>query len=185
MMVAQPLSQPLVVRVVPMRRRHLRGVLRIERQVYPRPWSMSLFLTELGMRETRAYHVAIVGRGVVGYVGLMMTLDEGHITTVAVDPLWQRHKVATRLMLVSAREAIKRGAVSLTLEVRLSNKEAQEMYRQFGFKPVGVRKGYYVETGEDALIMWVEDINTGEYRKRLAAIEARTPGMTFFEEGSL
>ena len=85
-------------------------------------------------------------------------------------------------MLVSAREAIKRGAVSLTLEVRVSNAEAQELYRKFGFKPVGVRKGYYVETGEDALIMWVEDVNTGEYRRRLAAVEAIIPGMTIFEE---
>ena len=181
-MVAQPLSQPFVVRIASLRRRHLRGVMRIERQVYPRPWSVSLFLSELGMRETRAYYVAMVGRVVAGYVGIMMTLDEGHITTVAVDPRWHRHKVATRLMLVSAREAIKRGAVSLTLEVRVSNAEAQGLYRKFGFKPVGVRKGYYVETGEDALIMWVEDVNTGEYRRRLAAVEASIPGMTIFEE---
>jgi len=69
-----------------MRRRHLRSVLRIEAKVYPVPWSMSLFLSELALRSTRAYYVAFVGRQVVGYAGLMMTLDDGHVTTIAVDP---------------------------------------------------------------------------------------------------
>ena len=70
-----------------MRRRHLRAVLRIEQQVYPRPWSTSLFLSELALRSTRAYIVARVGRELVGYAGLMMTLDDGHVTygEVALD----------------------------------------------------------------------------------------------------
>ena len=102
-----------------MRRRHLRSVLRIEARVYPVPWSMSLFLSELALRSTRAYYVAFVGRQLVGYAGLMMTLDDGHVTTIAVDPPWHRHKVGTRLLLALAREALRRGATSLTLEVRL------------------------------------------------------------------
>ena len=84
--------EPLAVHIVPMRRRHLRSVLGIETQVYPRPWTMSLFLSELGLRGTRAYYVAKVGRDVVGYAGLMVTVDEGHITTIAVDPAWHRHQ---------------------------------------------------------------------------------------------
>ncbi len=86
-----------------MRRRHLRSVLRIEAKVYPVPWSMSLFLSELALRSTRAYYVAFVGRQLVGYAGLMMTLDDGHVTTIAVDPAWHRHKVGTRLLLALAR----------------------------------------------------------------------------------
>ena len=74
--------EPLTVHIVAMRRRYLRSVLNIENQVYPRPWTMSLFLSELGLRGTRAYFVAKVGRDVVGYAGLMVTVDEGHVTTI-------------------------------------------------------------------------------------------------------
>ena len=173
MMAADLEPGDLEVRLVAMRRRHLRSVLRIESKVYPVPWSMSLFLSELALRSTRAYYVAFVGRQVVGYAGLMMTLDDGHVTTIAVDPAWHRHKVGTRLLLALAREARRRGATSLTLEVRLGNKPAQNLYRRFGFRPVGVRKNYYAETNEDALVMWVDDIDTDDYAARLDALEAR------------
>lgn len=173
--------EPLHVQVTAMRRRHLRGVVRIEHQVYPRPWSTSLFLSELALRSTRSYFVARVGRDVVGYAGLMMTLDDGHVTTVAVDPRWQRHRIATRLLIALAREAMERGATALTLEVRLSNSGAQELYRRFGFRPVGVRKGYYQESGEDALVMWAHDIAEPDYEVLLYAIERQLPGTTAFD----
>src|SRR5262245_57134732 len=79
---------PTVV-VATMRRRHLRGVLQIEQQVYPRPWTFGLFLSELGQRSTRIYLVARVGHRVVGYLGMLRSLEDGHITTIAVDPAWQ------------------------------------------------------------------------------------------------
>ena len=101
-MAVEPTPEPLVVHVVSMRRRHVRAVLRIEQQVYPLPWTMSLFLSELALRSSRAYFVARVGRDVVGYGGLMMSADDGHITTLAVDPRWQRHQIGTRLLLVLA-----------------------------------------------------------------------------------
>jgi len=181
-MAAQPEQAPLDVRITPMRRRHLRAVLRIEAQVYPRPWSMSLFLSELALRATRSYLVAFVGREIVGYVGVMMSVDDGHITTIAVDPSWQQQKIGTRLLLAAAREAVGRGASSLTLEVRMSNHSAQAMYRRFGFKPVGVRKGYYVETSEDALVMWADDVDRSDYRNLLDDIEATIPGTTTIDE---
>lgn len=175
-------TAPLLVHVVPMRRRHVRSVLRIEEQVYPRPWSMSLFLSEMALRGTRAYFVARVGRDVVGYAGLMMTAADGHVTTIAVDPRWHRHKIGTRLMLALVREALTRGAKNLTLEVRLSNRSAQDLYRQFGFAPVGVRKNYYQETKEDALVMWSHDVERDDYRAFLDDLEAAIPGGTLFEE---
>ena len=175
----------LEVRLVAMRRRHLRSVLRIESKVYPVPWSMSLFLSELALRSTRAYYVAFIGRQVVGYAGLMMTLDDGHVTTIAVDPAWHRHKVGTRLLLALAHEARRRGATSLTLEVRLGNKPAQNLYRRFGFRPVGVRKNYYAETKEDALVMWAEDVGGDEYGQLLAGIESGVPGTTEVEDQPL
>jgi len=170
------------VHIVPMRRRHIRAVLRIEQQVYPRPWSSSLFMSELTLRATRAYYVARVGRELVGYVGLMMTLDEGHVTTVAVNPSRHRAKIGTRLMLVLAREAIARGATALTLEVRMSNTGAQDLYRRFGFGPVGVRKNYYQEVNEDALVMWVHEVDQPAYAELLDSIERTVPGETIVEE---
>jgi [ribosomal protein S18]-alanine N-acetyltransferase len=180
--------EPLTVHVVAMRRRHVRSVVRIEESVYPRPWSSSLFLSELALRTTRAYFVARVGRDVVGYAGLMMTADDGHVTTIAVDQRWQRHRVATRLMLALAREALARRAKNLTLEVRLSNLGAQHLYRRFGFAPVGVRKNYYQfvhdskEINEDALVMWAHDVDGADYGSLLASIERTIPGETLFEE---
>jgi [ribosomal protein S18]-alanine N-acetyltransferase len=172
----------LTVHVQPMRRRHIRAVLRIEQQVYPRPWSSSLFLSELALRSTRAYYVARVGRELVGYAGLMMTLDEGHVTTIAVEPRRHRSKIGTRLFLVLAREAIARGATALTLEVRMSNVAAQDMYRRFGFGPVGVRKNYYQEVNEDALVMWAHEVDQPAYAALLDSIERTIPGETVVEE---
>jgi ribosomal-protein-alanine N-acetyltransferase len=169
---------PLTVQITPMRRRHLRAVLGIEAQVYPRPWTMSLFLSELGLRASRAYYVARVGRDVVGYIGLMVGVDEGHITTIAVHPAWHRHGVGTRLLLVAAREAVARETRALTLEVRVSNKAAQALYRRFGFQAVGVRKGYYAESNEDAVVMWAHDIDTDEYAQLLAGLERTIEGET-------
>jgi [ribosomal protein S18]-alanine N-acetyltransferase len=168
--------------VGPMRRRHLRGVLRIEHQVYPRPWSLGLYMSELGYRGSRVYLTARVGPLGVGYAGLMLAADDGHITTVAVDPPWHRHKVGTRLLLALARNGIERGARNLTLEVRVANEAAQGMYRRFGFVPAGIRRGYYAETGEDALVMWANDVFTEEYAARLDTIEATVPGTTTLEE---
>ena len=175
--------EQLVVHIVPMRRRHLRSVLKIEAQVYARPWSLSLFVSELALRTSRAYYVARVNGALCGYAGLMVTDDDGHVTTLAVDPAWHRNKIGTRLLLTLAKEAIRRGASNLTLEVRVTNHPAQEMYRRFGFRPAGIRKNYYVETNEDALVMWAHDVDTPEYRRRLAEIEAGIPGVTLVSEG--
>jgi ribosomal-protein-alanine N-acetyltransferase len=174
---------PIEVHLVPMRRRHLRSVLKIEAQVYPRPWSLPLFMSELNLRNSRAYYVARVGGIVVGYAGLMLIGEDAHVTTIAVDPAWHRHKIGSRLLLNLARESAARGAAQLTLEVRVSNSAAQAMYRKFGFHPAGVRKNYYVETNEDALVMWAENISGEAYAATLNEIEAAIPGRTVIESG--
>ena len=167
-------GHPPVV-IEPMRRRHLRGVLRIEQAVNPRPWSLSLFSSELRYRDTRVYVIARIGTQLVGFAGLMLVAGDGHITNVGVDGEHRREGIATRLMLELARRALAEGAVALTLEVRASNDGAQALYRRFGFVPAGVRKAYYADTNEDALIMWANDIDTPEYRARLFEIEAALP----------
>ncbi len=153
-----------------MRRRHLRKVLSIESRVYPRPWSMSLFLSELAQKNTRSYIVARVDGEVAGYAGMMYTGFEAHVTNIAVDPDVHGRKVGTRLLLTIITEAIARGIEVVSLEVRVSNNVAQEMYTKFGFHVVGMRKGYYIETREDAYVMDVSNASSTEYRTLLQNI---------------
>jgi ribosomal-protein-alanine N-acetyltransferase len=166
---------PLAIELHPMRRRHIPQVLDIERRVYPRPWTMTLFLSEIVQRSTRFYIVAKARRQVVGYAGLMVFGDEAHVTNIAVDPDLHRRKIASRLLFALVTEGRRRGATACTLEVRVANHAAQGLYHQFGFAPVGIRKNYYAETGEDALIMWAEGLQTPAYAERLAGLAERIP----------
>ena len=158
-----------------MRRRHLRGVMAIEREVYPRPWSPNLFLSEMRQGRNRAYLVAVMGEDVVGYGGLLCYGDEAHITTIAVDPDHQRKKIGMRLLYELIERGRDMGAVAVSLEVRVTNWGAQRMYGRFGFRPIGVRKNYYQEIGEDALVMWTDDIRTPEYSRLLRSLVASMP----------
>lgn len=163
-----------------MRRRHLRRVLQIEGRVYPRPWTASLFLSELTQRNTRTYLVARHRGEVVGYAGMMFLGFEAHVTNIAVDPDYHGLKIGSRLLLTLVTEAIARGSDRISLEVRVSNQVAQSMYRKFGFETENIRKGYYIETNEDAYFMVAEGAMTTEYRLRLQGIrneiETALPG---------
>jgi [ribosomal protein S18]-alanine N-acetyltransferase len=166
----EPDAAPVEIEIAKMRRRHLRKVLSIEARVYPRPWSASLFLSELAQRTTRSYIVAKSEGEVIGYAGLMFTGKEAHVTNIAVDPDFHGRKVGSRLLITLVTEAIARGAQVISLEVRVTNNVAQNMYEKFGFSPVSIRKGYYIETNEDAIVMVVDNAATTEYRLRLAGI---------------
>ena len=172
-----------IVSLVPLRRRHLRSVLRIEQQVYPRPWSFGVFMSELNLRGARHYVAARAGGELIGYAGLMFGYDDAHVTNIAVDPLWQRHRVGTRLLVNLFRAALARDVFQVTLEVRVSNVAAQTMYRRFGFETEGVRKNYYAETNEDALVMWARGIAEPERLARLASIEGSISSSTLDETG--
>src|SRR5688572_26250493 len=111
-------SRQLDLQIGPMRRRHIPAVLRIEGRVYPRPWSAGLFLSELAQKGSRAYFAARHNGRVVGYAGVMILGDEGHITNVAVDPDFHRNKIATHLLVALIEESRTRGVRSMTLEVR-------------------------------------------------------------------
>ncbi len=166
------------ITLAPMRRRHLHTVLAHERAVYARPWTMGLFLSELARPESRSYVVARAGALVVGHSGVMFIGDEGHLTTVVVAPKWQRHHIATRMLAYQFRHAVDRGVDALTLEVRVANAGARSLYQRFGFVPAGIRKGYYAETGEDALIMWAHDLGSPSMRERLEVVSATLAGPT-------
>jgi ribosomal-protein-alanine N-acetyltransferase len=158
-----------------MRRRHLRGVMAIERQVYPRPWSPNLFLSEMSESRNRCYLVARLDREVVGYGGLICYGEEAHVTNVAVDPLQHRRRIGSRILNDLIEAALDMGAEAISLEVRVTNWGAQRLYGRFGFRPVGVRKNYYQEINEDALIMWLDGMRTPEFRARVAEMLREAP----------
>jgi ribosomal-protein-alanine N-acetyltransferase len=163
------------VEVTPMRRRHLRGVMAIERQVYSRPWSPNLFLAEMTEPVNRRYLVARIDKDIVGYAGLICYGEEAHVTNIAVDPSHHRRKVASRMLYELLVNAIEMGAQAVSLEVRVSNWGAQRLYGRFGFHPVGLRRNYYQELNEDALIMWTDDVRSKAFAARLAEIADELP----------
>ena len=101
-----PGPAPIEVQLVPMRRRHLRSVLRIEAQVYPRPWSLPLFMSELNLRNSRAYYVARVGGTVVGYAGLMLIGEDAHVNTIAVDPAREGRTLVAKQVTLDGAKAV-------------------------------------------------------------------------------
>jgi ribosomal-protein-alanine N-acetyltransferase len=166
-----------------MRRRHVRQVLRIEHQVYPRPWSAAVFASELAQSSaSRAYLVAENAGRVVGYAGLWFTPDGAHVTNIAVDPAWQRRQIGTQLLLALARRAREAGAQALTLEVRTSNVAGQGLYRKFGFVPAGMRHKYY-EGVEDAIVMWAHDVDGLAYGQRLTELAEEVAAQAEREAG--
>lgn len=166
---------PVRVVLEPMRPRDMPAVLDIEAAVYPRPWSPRVFADELAQRRSRVYRVARVGRTIVGYAGLMLVQDDAHVNNIAVAPEWQGRGIATVLLVELVRVAADRRACDLTLEVRVGNDRAIALYQRFGLAPVGVRPGYYEETGEDALIMWARGIGSEAYARRVDGIVLALP----------
>jgi ribosomal-protein-alanine N-acetyltransferase len=148
-----------VVEIVPMRPAHLDEVVAIEERVSGIPWSRRLFEEELAVRGTRRYLVALEKGVVVGYLGMMFVADEAHITVVGVDPAQWGRGIATRLLLAALEDAHRAGARDCTLEVRLGNDRAKRLYQRFGFAPVALRRDYYHDNHEDALVMWLYDLD--------------------------
>lgn len=157
----------LITSIRPMGPGDVAAVALLEQQVFSDPWSENAFREEL-VAAGRRYLVAEEGGAVLGYGGLLVVGDDAHVTTLAVDPPARGRGLGTRLMLRLADEARAAGAAHLTLEVRVSNRPAQSLYRRFGFETVGLRRHYYRD--EDALIMWALDIDAEGYQGRLAEI---------------
>ena len=152
--------------IVPLTKSHLRRVMRIDADVYPMPWSRTLWLAELD-RDERLYLVATQGQQIVGYVGALFALEDVHVVTIVTRPGCHRRGIGTRLLLEVVQQSIEHGCNALTLEVRISNEPAQALYKRFGLVPAGVRRGYYEPDDEDALVMWARDIDTPRYRDRM------------------
>jgi len=144
--------------------RDIAAVADLETTLQPKPWSEGVFRDELAT-ENRTYLVAIDDQDVAGFGGVMIVGDEAHVTNLLVAPTHRRRGLARRLMVSLIREAISEGARHLTLEMRSSNDAARALYAGLGLAPVGVRPGYYGD--EDALILWVHDIDRPEYLEAL------------------
>lgn len=129
-------------------------VLEIENLSFASPWSRASFLHELQENSRAVYLAAREDGRVVGYVGIWIIFDEGHITNLAVHPEYRRRGIARLLLRELVSLARQRGVTRLTLEVRRSNHGAQQLYAQEGFVATGVRHRYYRDNNEDALIMW-------------------------------
>lgn len=103
----------------------------------------------------------------IGFAGMWMAFDEAHVTTIGVDPAYRGNGLGELLFLCMVDEAMARGALWLTLEVRVSNLQAQALYRKYGFTVHGTRKRYYSDNGEDALIMWSRALTDDDVRAEI------------------
>ncbi len=117
------------------------------------PWSQDAFEKELTENHLAMYMVAEVAGKAIGHAGVWIVVDQGHITNVAVRPAFRRQKIGERLLKRMLEDSITKGVMEHTLEVRASNQSAIQLYEKFGFRSVNVRKRYYEDNGEDAIIM--------------------------------
>ena len=138
---------------LPMQADHLSEVIAIEQNSYPTPWSRYSFYSEL-LNDFAFYIVALCSDKVVGYAGMWLIIDEAHITNLTVHPDYRLRGIGRSLMQELENQAVTLGTKAMTLEVRPSNNIAIGLYSSMGFFQEGRRRGYYSDTGEDALIMW-------------------------------
>ena len=147
------------IKILPMKKSDVDAVIKIEEKAYgEHHWSKESFLNELSNNLARYYSVYANTGELVAYAGCWQILEEVHITNIAVSPDFRRQKIAERLLRQLIDDCYKNKAKYLTLEVRVSNIAAINLYKKYGFKSLGVRKGYYQNNNEDALIMWTENI---------------------------
>jgi ribosomal-protein-alanine N-acetyltransferase len=140
-------------RVEPMRPEDLDEVLAIERVSFSMPWSRGAFLYEIQQNRVARCRVIREGGSIVGYLCVWEIADEIHVTNVAVHPTRRRQGIARALLGGLLAEAQARDMRLIVLEVRPSNREAIALYESFGFRVTARRRGYYYDTGEDALVM--------------------------------
>jgi ribosomal-protein-alanine N-acetyltransferase len=132
--------------------RDLKAVYRIEVESYSVPWSLATFRNLLYREDTDAIAAEINGT-TVGYAITWFVVDQGELGNIAVDSAWRRRGIARSLIVAALDHARARGIREIYLEVRRTNTGAQKLYRQLGFRQVGVRRSYYVKPAEDALVM--------------------------------
>ena len=138
----------------------LGDIERIERVAYPTPWSRSMFAGELAKPSSISLGAfdADAGGRLVGYLIISRYVDAWHVMNVAVAPDYRRRGIATQMLHELFRLTEGDARRGYTPEVRVSNKAAIKLYQRLGFQPRGIRRGYYTDNREDALIMWKDPV---------------------------
>ncbi|MBC1934631.1 ribosomal protein S18-alanine N-acetyltransferase [Listeria seeligeri] len=134
----------------------LKSIMDVEIASFTVPWTEAAFRNEFIINQYAYYILATYNDEVVGYAGIWLVLDEGHVTNIAIHPDYQGNHYGEALLREMIRIAKDRGVIRITLEVRVSNDVAQGLYKKLGFQDGAIRKNYYPDTKEDALVMWVD-----------------------------
>jgi ribosomal-protein-alanine N-acetyltransferase len=132
------------------------AIVAIEEVSFPTPWKAESFLSELKDNRIARYYCLVSEDKVVGYMGVWLVVGEAHITNVAIWPGCRGRGWGERLMRHVMQEMKKYGILRITLEVRVSNTAAQNLYAKLGFQSAGIRRKYYSDNKEDAYIMWAQ-----------------------------
>jgi len=135
---------------------HIDDIYEIELQSFSVPWDKSDFVKEITENDKAIYVVAAFDGEVAGYGGMWHIVNEGHITNIAVSEKYRQNGVGSAILAHLIDIAHEKEMIGLTLEVRVGNEAAMKMYSKFGFKAEGLRKNYYTDTKEDAVIMWCQ-----------------------------
>lgn len=141
--------------IVSASKKHIGGMVRLENECFSIPWTEGMFVKDFNNEHT-CYFVALNGDEVIGYCGMWVLTDEGQITNIAVSSEYRNLGIATDLIEKLFEICIKRHLLSITLEVREGNIPAVNLYKKLGFKEVGLRKNYYKNPSENALLMTKE-----------------------------
>ncbi|WNR43904.1 ribosomal protein S18-alanine N-acetyltransferase [Paenibacillus roseipurpureus] len=131
-------------------------ICEIEQEAFTTPWTRGAFENELLNNQFAHYMIMDIGGEVAGYGGMWLIMEEAHVTNIAVKHTYRGQKLGERLLRELMKTSAFLGAIRMTLEVRTSNIVAQNLYEKLGFRSVGVRRGYYTDNREDAVVMWAD-----------------------------
>ncbi len=144
--------------ISPMKEEDISQVLKIENLSFLDPWTQRMYLAEIKERDDSYFVVSKLGTHIIGYGGFWLVVDEAHLVNIAIHPDFRRQGIGTQIMRYLLNLAKELGAKRATLEVRESNLIAQNFYAKFGFIPCALRKKYYPDTQENAIIMWLNEL---------------------------
>ena len=159
-----------------MRADHIPVVLDIESVSFSTSWPANAFTNEIGENKLAHYYVGRIDGKIVAYGGIWVILEDSHITTIAVHPDQRGRGLGEQMLVHLLDEAMSRGASWITLEVRESNEVAQRLYRKYGFTNVSVRRAYYSDNNENAVVMWAGNLRGQLYKNRLRSLRAALYG---------
>lgn len=131
-------------------------IVEIEQEAFTTPWTRGAFENELTTNQFAHYMIMDIDGEVAGYGGMWLIMEEAHVTNIAVKDTYRGRKLGERLLRELMKTSAFLGAIRITLEVRTSNYVAQNLYEKLGFRSVGIRRGYYTDNREDAVVMWAD-----------------------------